>query len=324
MHAPQSPPSPPHRSYVLTSVATTAAVLQWMAFRVAFARRDWCAGCCQRTWVRRPALRPLPAAPQQGAHPRPCTPAPLRSGVKYPKMYADGDDELGNKFNCTQVGGARALQLAASGWGGGAAAPRCRWRPTGLAGWSTWRVQLAAAGGRETGSSSGGRRRRRRPGSQPCEASPESQRQRAEPLNPPACPPAPTQRAHQNSLETAPTLLAMQCLLGLQHPITAAALGMVRPSPGSAPPQPAAAAATSHAAPDPALPSARGAAEPAAPPRMHPPHPTQVWNLGRVVYALGYSTGDPSKRAPGGIVSSLVYLGLIVATGYTGIKVAML
>jgi hypothetical protein len=27
-----------------------------------------------------------------------------RSGVKYPKMYADGEDEVANKFNCTQVG----------------------------------------------------------------------------------------------------------------------------------------------------------------------------------------------------------------------------
>jgi glutathione S-transferase len=66
-------------------------------------------------------------------------------------------------------------------------------------------------------------------------------------------------------------LLAMVCLLGLEHPITAAALGM-------------------------------------------------LWNVGRVVYALGYSTGDPSKRGPGGIVSSLVYLGTMVAVGYTGVK----
>ncbi len=69
-------------------------------------------------------------------------------------------------------------------------------------------------------------------------------------------------------------LVAMTCLLGLEHPIAAAALAM-------------------------------------------------VWNAARVVYALGYSTGDPSKRSPGGIVSSLVYLGAIVATGATGIKAVL-
>jgi hypothetical protein len=42
-----------------------------------------------------------------------------------------------------------------------------------------------------------------------------------------------------------------------------------------------------------------------------------------VFYALGYSTGDPAKRAPGGILSSLIFLGMIFATGYTGVKAVL-
>jgi glutathione S-transferase len=35
------------------------------------------------------------------------------------------------------------------------------------------------------------------------------------------------QRAHQNTLETLAPVLVMECLLGLQHPLTAASLGMI-------------------------------------------------------------------------------------------------
>eukprot|EP00877_Chromochloris_zofingiensis_P012396 jgi/Chrzof1/740/Cz01g26280.t1 len=133
----------PQYGYVLTSVAVTSLVVQWQAFRVAFGRRA--------------------------------------SGVKYPKMYADGDDESAQVFNCTQ-------------------------------------------------------------------------------------------RAHQNTLETLPTFLALECLLGLQYPITAAVLGM-------------------------------------------------VWNVGRIMYTLGYSTGDPAKRGPGAAISSLIYLAMIFITAYNGVKI---
>eukprot|EP00879_Flechtneria_rotunda_P002067 GHRR01002246.1.p1 GENE.GHRR01002246.1~~GHRR01002246.1.p1 ORF type:complete len:205 (+),score=39.07 GHRR01002246.1:67-615(+) len=36
-----------------------------------------------------------------------------------------------------------------------------------------------------------------------------------------------TQRAHQNTLETLPAMLAMEALLGIIYPVTAAALGMI-------------------------------------------------------------------------------------------------
>lgn len=132
--------------YVVGSVALTGGILQWMAIRVALARRD--------------------------------------SGITYPKMYADGDDEASMKFNCTQ-------------------------------------------------------------------------------------------RAHQNSLEYAPAFLAMLCLTGLVFPIYAATLGT-------------------------------------------------AWNVGRVLYANGYSTGDPKNRMPGAAISNLAYLVLIFSTLYAGLKMANL
>lgn len=36
-----------------------------------------------------------------------------------------------------------------------------------------------------------------------------------------------TQRAHQNTLESVPMLLALEILLGLQFPLYAASLGMI-------------------------------------------------------------------------------------------------
>ncbi|KAI8462974.1 MAG: hypothetical protein J3K34DRAFT_445749 [Monoraphidium minutum] len=83
-----------------------------------------------------------------------------------------------------------------------------------------------------------------------------------------------TQRAHQNTLETAPAMTIMTCMLGLLCPVTAASL-------------------------------------------------QALWAVGRIVYALGYSTGDPSKRLPGGVVSSLTFLGTIIATLVAGLRAAL-
>ncbi|KAF8066413.1 AFG1L [Scenedesmus sp. PABB004] len=81
------------------------------------------------------------------------------------------------------------------------------------------------------------------------------------------------QRAHLNTLETLPALLAMEALLGLQHPLAAAGLGM-------------------------------------------------VWNVGRVIYTLGYSTGDPGKRIPGIAIAGLTYVAAIAATAAAGLSAA--
>eukprot|EP00889_Picochlorum_renovo_P004032 jgi/Picre1/31062/NNA_006418.t1 len=77
------------------------------------------------------------------------------------------------------------------------------------------------------------------------------------------------QRSHQNTLETLPTAVALQMLMGLKFPITAACMGF-------------------------------------------------AWSLGRIAYALGYSTGDPAKRMPGSAVSGIIYLALIVGTFVAG------
>ena len=43
----------------------------------------------------------------------------------------------------------------------------------------------------------------------------------------------------------------------------------------------------------------------------------------RIVYALGYSSGDPAKRLPGGAASSLVQLGMIIALFVTGMRLVL-
>lgn len=80
-----------------------------------------------------------------------------------------------------------------------------------------------------------------------------------------------TQRAHLNTLEYLPNVLALQMLMGLQYPVTAAALGA-------------------------------------------------AWTLGRLIYAAGYSSGDPAKRAPGSTLAGVVYLALIGGCAYAGFR----
>lgn len=43
-----------------------------------------------------------------------------------------------------------------------------------------------------------------------------------------------------------------------------------------------------------------------------------LWAVGRVIYANGYSSGDPSKRIPGAAISGIVYLGLIIGCYFAG------
>lgn len=136
---------PPQYGFVLASLASTAALLQWLAIRVALARREY--------------------------------------GVDYPKMYADDGTEQGKTFDCIQ-------------------------------------------------------------------------------------------RAHQNTLETAPAQMVLISLLGVAHPVPAAAA-------------------------------------------------QAAWVAGRVVYALGYSTGDPKARLPGVAVAGLVYVGTIAAALFEGARMAL-
>ena len=82
------------------------------------------------------------------------------------------------------------------------------------------------------------------------------------------------QRSHQNTLEYLPNVLALQALMGLQFPVTAAGLGV-------------------------------------------------GWTVARILYSLGYSTGDPGKRSPGSLLAGLVYLGLIGGTMYAGYSMVM-
>lgn len=44
------------------------------------------------------------------------------------------------------------------------------------------------------------------------------------------------------------------------------------------------------------------------------------WVLGRVLYTIGYSSGDPSKRISGAIPSSLGLLGLLGTATYTAVQ----
>ncbi|GAB4818325.1 hypothetical protein N2152v2_005371 [Parachlorella kessleri] len=48
-----------------------------------------------------------------------------------------------------------------------------------------------------------------------------------------------------------------------------------------------------------------------------------AWNLGRVIYALGYSTGDPDKRVPGSAAAGIVFLALTFSTLWTGTRLAL-
>ena len=42
---------------------------------------------------------------------------------------------------------------------------------------------------------------------------------------------------------------------------------------------------------------------------------------GRIVYALGYSTGDAGKRLPGAVISNLIQMGTLIILAYTAFKV---
>jgi len=78
-----------------------------------------------------------------------------------------------------------------------------------------------------------------------------------------------TQRAHQNTLESLPTMLVCTLLTGLKYPYVAAGLG-------------------------------------------------GGWVLGRVLYTVGYSTGDPNQRnKKGGLLGGISLLSLVLATSYT-------
>ncbi|KAK9827409.1 hypothetical protein WJX74_000273 [Apatococcus lobatus] len=45
-----------------------------------------------------------------------------------------------------------------------------------------------------------------------------------------------------------------------------------------------------------------------------------IWAIGRIVYAVGYSSGDPAKRTPGSAVSFLSYFGLLGAIAVVGFR----
>ncbi|EIW83550.1 membrane-associated proteins in eicosanoid and glutathione metabolism [Coniophora puteana RWD-64-598 SS2] len=77
------------------------------------------------------------------------------------------------------------------------------------------------------------------------------------------------QRAHQNTLESLPTVLISTAIAGVQFPTYAAAgLGL--------------------------------------------------WVAGRVLYTIGYSTGEPAKRSRG-TIGTIAMLGLILGASYTAV-----
>mmetsp|Transcript_989 Transcript_989/g.1531 ORF Transcript_989/g.1531 Transcript_989/m.1531 type:complete len:151 (-) Transcript_989:74-526(-) len=49
-----------------------------------------------------------------------------------------------------------------------------------------------------------------------------------------------------------------------------------------------------------------------------------VWQLGRVIYGIGYAKGGPKGRMAGGILSHLGDLPLMIMTFFTGAKLAKL
>ena len=49
-----------------------------------------------------------------------------------------------------------------------------------------------------------------------------------------------------------------------------------------------------------------------------------LWNVGRLIYANGYSSGGPKARLPGSAISGLVYVALVLGSLATGAQVALL
>ncbi|KAG9127389.1 hypothetical protein FRC07_014334 [Ceratobasidium sp. 392] len=49
-----------------------------------------------------------------------------------------------------------------------------------------------------------------------------------------------------------------------------------------------------------------------------------AWTFGRILYTLGYTTGDPAKRnSRGGIISSIALFGLLFSTTYAAGELAL-
>lgn len=48
-----------------------------------------------------------------------------------------------------------------------------------------------------------------------------------------------------------------------------------------------------------------------------------LWVIGRIIYANGYSSGDPAKRIPGSAISGIVYLALIIGCFVAGFKMVV-
>ncbi|DBA84807.1 hypothetical protein WJX77_012656 [Trebouxia sp. C0004] len=46
-----------------------------------------------------------------------------------------------------------------------------------------------------------------------------------------------------------------------------------------------------------------------------------AWAVGRIIYSLGYSSGDANKRLPGAIISNFVQLGTLGTLAFTAFKV---